>query len=120
MRLVRGERGSVDMLMELAIRFDYGLTIPWVRKTDYGLTATSGNNVLQLETPVETVGRDYRTFAEFRVKKGEVVPFVLTYYDSLEPPSRLEDAEKLSETTDKWWQDWGERLRLRGPMDGGG
>src|SRR5690242_8298152 len=28
-RLVRGERGTVPMHMELAIRFDYGMTVPW-------------------------------------------------------------------------------------------
>ena len=29
-RLVRGVRGKVKMQMQLAIRFDYGRTIPWV------------------------------------------------------------------------------------------
>ena len=29
-RMVRGVRGKVAMRMDLAIRFDYGRTIPWV------------------------------------------------------------------------------------------
>jgi GH15 family glucan-1,4-alpha-glucosidase len=105
-RLVRGERGSVPMRMELALRFDYGLTIPWVRHARFGITATSGNNAMQLETPVKLEGKDYRTVSEFTVKKGETVPFVLSYYDSLARPPRRSNAEKLCEDTEAWWLDW--------------
>ncbi len=33
-RMVRGVRGKVAMQMDLAIRFDYGRTIPWVTSAD--------------------------------------------------------------------------------------
>ena len=31
-RLVRGERGRVDLKMELVIRCEYGSIVPWVRR----------------------------------------------------------------------------------------
>ena len=113
-RLVKGERGTVQMRMELAIRFDYGRTIPWVRKRAHGLTAMAGPNALQLETPVPLEGRDFRTFASFVVKPGDVVPFVLTYYNSLDEPARLEDAIKVCDDTTSWWQSWAKGCTYQG------
>jgi GH15 family glucan-1,4-alpha-glucosidase len=53
-RLVVGKRGAVLMNTELIIRFDYGSSVPWVRRTDDGdLLAISGPDMLVLRTPVE-------------------------------------------------------------------
>ena len=53
MRLVVGKRGSIRMRSELIIRFDYGASVPWVRRTDNGdLLAISGPDMLVLRTPV--------------------------------------------------------------------
>ena len=38
-RIVKGVRGRVAMRMDLAIRFDYGRTVPWVTSTDHELRA---------------------------------------------------------------------------------
>jgi carbohydrate kinase (thermoresistant glucokinase family) len=35
-RLVKGRRGKVAMQMHLALRFDYGVTVPWVTKLEEG------------------------------------------------------------------------------------
>src|SRR6476660_6050366 len=106
LRLVRGESGRVRMHMELAIRFDYGMTVPWVKKRHFGITALSGAHALQLQTPVALEGRDFRHYADFTVGPGEVVPFVLAYHSSLEPEHSLEDAAKWTEETAAWWEDW--------------
>ena len=45
-------------------------------------------------TPVEHRGEDLRTVAEFAVREGERVPFVLTWYPSHERPPRAIDAEQ--------------------------
>ena len=39
LRLVVGKRGDVPMKSELVIRFDYGSVVPWVRRTDAGISA---------------------------------------------------------------------------------
>src|ERR1700751_5867432 len=68
-RIVEGIRGEVAMQMELIIRFDYGRTIPWVRRAHGGLEAIAGPNGLILRTPVKTWGKDMTTVGEFIVKK---------------------------------------------------
>jgi GH15 family glucan-1,4-alpha-glucosidase len=79
-RLVEGRRGRVPMRMELVIRFDYGTRVPWVRRQENGLSAVSGPDALRLRTPVDLVGRDLRTIAEFAVGEGERVPFVMAWH----------------------------------------
>src|SRR5436853_4398935 len=70
-RIVEGLRGEVKMRMELIIRFEYGLIIPWVRKAHDGLEAIAGPDGLILRTPVDTRGENLTTVAEFTVKKGD-------------------------------------------------
>ena len=47
-RIVRGVRGSVKMRMELAIRFDYGRTVPWVTRERSVLRAVAGGDMIVL------------------------------------------------------------------------
>src|ERR1700710_2263014 len=35
-RMIRGERGRVEMRTELILRFDYGRTVPWVTRLEDG------------------------------------------------------------------------------------
>jgi GH15 family glucan-1,4-alpha-glucosidase len=64
-RLVVGKRGAVPMNTELIIRFDYGSSIPWVRRTDDGdLLAISGPDMLVLRTPVELRGERLTTVGQ--------------------------------------------------------
>ncbi|PPQ20225.1 glucoamylase [Bradyrhizobium sp. AC87j1] len=105
-RLVRGVSGAVKMRMELVIRFGFGADIPWVRRIDHSLMAIAGQDMTVLRTPVETRGEDLTTVADFEVKAGETVPFVLTYGPShLEPPAPI-DPEIALQDTEKFWQDW--------------
>jgi GH15 family glucan-1,4-alpha-glucosidase len=77
-RLVVGKRGTVPMNTELIIRFDYGSSIPWVRRTDAGdLLAISGPDMLVLRTPVELRGERLTTAGQFAVSAGQTIPFVL-------------------------------------------
>ena len=92
-RIVEGVRGEVEMSSELVIRFDYGLTIPWVRRIEDGRIAVAGPDGLCFRTPVENRGENMRTIGEFTVREGERVPFVLTWYPSNEKPPRAIDPE---------------------------
>jgi GH15 family glucan-1,4-alpha-glucosidase len=87
-RVIEGVRGEVVMQMELIIRFDYGQIVPWVRKRHGGLEAIAGPDGLILRTPVETRGEDLTTIAEFSVKEGDRVPFVLTWFASHQDPPK--------------------------------
>ena len=50
-RLVKGLRGKVAMQLHLALRFDYGVTVPWVTQLDdgSGLSAVAGPNQVVLK-----------------------------------------------------------------------
>jgi GH15 family glucan-1,4-alpha-glucosidase len=107
-RLVRGISGRVTMRMELIIRFGFGVDIPWVRRTGdrSTLLAICGQDMTVLRTPVETRGENLTTVAEFEVKAGETVPFVLTYGPShLVPPGPV-DPERTFEETKAFWTNW--------------
>src|ERR1700734_2099036 len=95
-RVVEGVRGSVPMSMELVIRFDYGSIVPWVRSKPDELSAVPGPDALVLRTPVPTRGRGLTTVAEFDVREGERVPFVLAWHPAHEPPPGPIDAEAVT------------------------
>jgi len=113
-RIVEGLRGEVVMRMELIIRFDYGRTIPWVRKAHDGLEAIAGPNGLILRTPVETRGEDLKTVANFTVKEGERIPFVLTWFQSHKRPPRAITPDHALRDTEKFWADWTKHFRWWG------
>ena len=69
-RIVEGVRGRVEMRMELALRFDYGSAVPWVRNLDGALVGIAGPDAVTLRTPVELKGRDFRTYSSFTVSEG--------------------------------------------------
>ena len=71
-RLVRGDRGKVEMRTELVLRFDYGSTVPWVsRLPDGTLRAIAGPDMVVIHTPVSLRGEDLKTVATFEVAAGE-------------------------------------------------
>ena len=71
-RLVRGERGRVQMRTELILRFDYGRTVPWVsRFPDGTFRAIAGPDMVMLHTPVRLHGQDLTTVGEFEVTAGD-------------------------------------------------
>src|SRR6202140_2967735 len=114
-RIVEGIRGEVAMQMELIIRFDYGRTTPWVRMGHGGLEAIAGPNGLILRTPVKTRGKDLTTVAEFTVKKGERVPFVLTWFAShSKPPKKVIPGHALRDT-EMYWKKWATRCPRKTP-----
>jgi len=114
-RIVEGVSGEVMMHMDLIIRFEYGLIIPWVRKTHGGLEAIAGPDGLILRTPIKTRGVDLTTVAEFTVKEGQRIPFVLTWFASHEEPPRPIDAEHALRDTEQFWTEWAGRFKYQGP-----
>jgi GH15 family glucan-1,4-alpha-glucosidase len=108
-RIVEGISGRVEMRMELALRFDYGSVVPWVRNLDGALVGVAGPDGVTLRTPVELEGRDFRTYASFTVSKGDRVPFVLTWFRSHEQPPASVDAEVALKDTVAYWEGWANR-----------
>jgi GH15 family glucan-1,4-alpha-glucosidase len=115
LRVVQGRSGQVRMRMELAIRFDYGSLIPWVRRADEGLTAVGGLDLVRLRTPVALRGEQFQTVAEFTVAAGEEVPFELSWQLSYRPVPPHGDPIGRVEDTERWWREWSGRCTYDGP-----
>ncbi len=106
-RIVEGLDGSVQMRTELVIRFDYGSTIPWVRRLeDATLLAVGGPDGLTLRTPVDLEPEEMTHTADFIVRAGDRVPFVLTWFPSHESLPKPVDAEAALADTEAFWRDW--------------
>jgi GH15 family glucan-1,4-alpha-glucosidase len=109
-RLVEGVEGEVAMEMELIIRFDYGWVVPWVTRAEGGLQALGGPDALTLRTPVEHHGEDRTTKADFKVRAGERVPFVLSWHPSNTPDPGPLDAVAAIAGAESWWTKWSARV----------
>ena len=114
-RIVEGLRGEVRMHMELVIRFDYGSIVPWVRKMEGHLRAIGGPDALSLWTDVATEGRGLTTQAEFTVRAGERIPFLLMWHRSNESSPDPGDPMKALADTTSWWTAWCDRCAYTGP-----
>jgi len=113
-RIVKGVRGQVPMRMRLILRFDYGRTIPWVRKRDYGISAVSGPSAIAFRTAVPLESKDYTTFAEFTISEGQTEAFRLASYPSHEEePGDANALDMLSEAETRW-REWAGRCTSQG------
>jgi GH15 family glucan-1,4-alpha-glucosidase len=108
-RLVEGIDGTVDMDVELIVRFDYGHVVPWVKRVDEAWSAIAGPDGLELRSPVRLHGRDHTSTAALTVRAGEQVPFVLGWYPSHDPMPVGGDAAALIKTTERGWSRWSAR-----------
>jgi GH15 family glucan-1,4-alpha-glucosidase len=111
-RVIECLKGEVQIRMDLAIRFEYGSAIPWVRHLDGVLAAIAGPDGVALWTPVHTRGEDMTTVAEFMVREGQRVPFSLTYFHSHEGMPRPIDGIYALEHTAAYWDTWAEMDRI--------
>ncbi len=116
-RIVEGVRGSVEMRMDLVIRFDYGHLVPWVTHHGQRLLAVGGPDALTLYTPVEVHGQDLTSVSEFTVAEGDRVPFVLTWHPSHMPAPPGIAAEAALEDTGAWWLRWCDLTTYRGEWE---
>ncbi len=113
-RIVEGIRGTVNICMELALRFDYGRTIPWVTRIDNGVRAVAGPNLTVLRSSVQTRGENMKTIAEFSVNEGARVWFTLTHGQSHRQDPEPIDVEQAFKDTETFWREWSGRLQYEG------
>jgi GH15 family glucan-1,4-alpha-glucosidase len=120
-RMVHGLRGKVPMRMECAIRFDYGLTIPWVTHFEGGVRAVSGPDLVVLRTSVALRGEGMRTVGDFTVEAGDEVAFTLTYASAigqdgntpLRDPKPFSASSAFADAT-RFWSEWNAKNTYQG------
>jgi GH15 family glucan-1,4-alpha-glucosidase len=76
------------------------------RLDDATIVAVAGPDGLTLRTPVDLEPDGMTHTAEFTVRAGDRVPFVLTWYPSHEPLPDPVDAEAALVDTESYWRDW--------------
>ena len=109
-RIVTGEEGTVRMRADLALRFDYGRSVPWVTSADDGtLDAVCGPDRMALRSDVPHVGRDNRTVAAFDVAAGESYTFALAHGPSHEPRPPLPDVAEAAQSAQAYWRDFSDK-----------
>ncbi|MBV8828011.1 MAG: glycoside hydrolase family 15 protein, partial [Acidobacteriaceae bacterium] len=115
-RMVHGIEGRVRIMMELAIRFDYGTVVPWVtRLPDGRLQATAGPDRILFKTPVPLRGEEYRTVSEFDVSAGDEIPFLLTWSASYSALNAQPDANTAIQNVTHAWEKWSNKHKAQGP-----
>lgn len=112
-RIVRGLRGSMRMVVEFVLRTDYGRIVPWVERVDDGVwQAIAGADLLVLRSSVPLHGEDRHSLGDFEVAAGEERAFSLAWGPSNLPiPQRLEPRAGL-EAARRHWLAFSDRLRL--------
>lgn len=116
-RIVCGRQGKVRMRMEFLLRFEYGRMVPWQEKiSDTAWTASAGPSlaILRASEKIQE-GEKGLLSADFTVKAGESVAFVLTYGRSYEHPPAPIDHEKALAETEDFWTKWCLQSSYRGP-----
>jgi len=117
-RIVEGVEGDVPMWMQLVVRFDYGAVVPWAKREDGSLLFIAGPDVLRLRTPVPVHGEGFTSVAEFHVRRGDRVPFVLVYQPSHEPAAAPLDPDQMLDDALRSWNGWSQRCTYDGPWKG--
>ena len=86
-----------------------------MRRVDGLWTATAGPDSLTLRTPVQLHGVDMATRADFTVRAGERVPFVLEWHPSHQPYATGPDPFAALSETEAWWSEWVSQFSYDGP-----
>ncbi len=110
-RIVEGRSGRIAMRSELAVRFNYGSTTPWVTRLpgENGVRAIAGPDMVTLRATATLKGEGMQTVANFEVEEGQRVAFVLSHCASHLPVPEALDGEAALESTVEFWAKWNER-----------
>jgi GH15 family glucan-1,4-alpha-glucosidase len=120
LRVIEGERGSVELDIRVAPRFDYGEVRPWIRRHGHRLhSAIGGNDGLEVWCEEElSEDSEYDLAGTVKVAAGDRVHLVLTYRS----PERIDDEgprecdpdalDRSLQSTIRRWREWADPLRL--------
>jgi len=113
-RIVEGVDGAVRIHVELVIRFEYGSVVPLLETVNGRLRAVAGPDALIVSSPIALCGDEKKLWAEVTVRKGDCLPFFITWHLSYEPlPEPVRPLHALAEA-EKWWCDWAARAHICG------
>jgi GH15 family glucan-1,4-alpha-glucosidase len=115
-RIVEGRRGTVACEFELVLRFDYGISVPWVTRLHdgHGIRAVSGPDHMAVRSGVPLYAKDLTTRAEFTVSEGERVRFSMGHGPSHLALPEAPDPDAALLEAETHWNEWSDRCTYRG------
>lgn len=121
-RQLRCTSGHVDVEVDLVMRFDYGLVVPWVRRRDDpdGVPvhhAVAGAHSLTLHGPRLT-GTDHSHHGRCTLAAGESLTWSLTWQPAHLDPCAAVDPEFEAARVVHDWRSWRESVPCHGPYAG--
>ncbi|MGN6169992.1 MAG: glycoside hydrolase family 15 protein, partial [Solirubrobacteraceae bacterium] len=120
LRLIEGVRGSVELGLRIAPRFDYGQVRPWIRRHGHRLHSAIGGNDALLIWCEQELEEDpqHELVGRFSVGPGDRVRLTLTYWPpelidtDLPPEPDAATLDELVRQTISWWREWGATMWL--------
>lgn len=114
-RSVRGERGTVMLEIDFAVRFDYGRALPWCRRLDGRWHMLTGGRAIWLDTVAGLSPEHDRLVGASRIAAGERIDFCVSAERSYDPPPPVPDPNASLRATQAFWRDWSARNTASGP-----
>jgi GH15 family glucan-1,4-alpha-glucosidase len=111
LRIVSCQSGTVEIELEYAPRFEYGLTFPLLRPIEGGILARGGADVLVLSSPIGLPIEGSTARARFTLQAGKQASFALQHRASWEKTPEVSPqaaiADSLHDTVVGWetWSD---------------
>ena len=116
-RIAEGISGSVDLHLDLTLRFDYGSAIPWVigLEDQSGLQAVCGPDRVTIFSTIPLISEHMETTASFSVSPGQRQVFILVHNRSHKDMPAKPDPDQALQTTIDFWEDWSKTSNYEGP-----
>jgi GH15 family glucan-1,4-alpha-glucosidase len=122
-RIVECERGSADVRITIAPRFDYGAVRPWLRRANVtSFTAIGGDDGLHIWSSNEITLDQEAMVTQAHLHAGERVQLVIRFVrphllDEAHDPYTGEAVDARLDETIEWWRTWRQRLGGDGSAD---
>ena len=113
-RIAMGLSGAVAMRSRLRLRFDYGRVVPWVRHLGTQVQAIAGPDLVRLTSTVPMRGNHRDTLADFTVREGDRIAFVMSWAPSHQAQMSQVDPERALSATEEFWTEWSGRAAYPG------
>ena len=124
LRVIEGERGTLQLAARFAPRFDYGDVSPWIRHHGRGVfSATGGDEAFVVWSDAELALDDDGSALEagVEIRSGERIRLLARFVhpekvdDAATAQPEPDDLDRELERTIRWWRKWASNLRLDGP-----
>jgi GH15 family glucan-1,4-alpha-glucosidase len=115
-RIAEGLTGSVDLHLDLTLRFDYGSAIPWVLglEDQSGFEAICGPDRVTIFSTLPLRNENMASAADFTLGAGQRQVFILVHNEShLDLPAKPDPDQTLRDTA-AFWEDWSKTSNYEG------